>query len=87
MSAAHSARCDRIDARMTRARELVVMWVNGNREHVLRVLSFPDGSRPGKAVARMVAAIGLYGRTTLDHREAEAVVNLLETIAREGDRP
>ena len=87
MGAAHTARCDRIDARMARASQLVEMWRNGNRAYVLREMSFDNGRATGKAAARMVAAVGLLCRTAIDHRMAEAAENILEVIAREGDRP
>lgn len=80
MSADHSARCDRVDARFRRAHELVAMWINGNREHVLRELSFAERRTTGKAAARMVAAIGTIGATD------PTAFEILTEIAREKDR-
>lgn len=87
MSAEYNARCDRIDARFRRAHELVEMWTNGNRDHVMRTLSFAGNRRTGKAAARMVAAIGWKAATgTLDRAQQIAVGEILEAIAREKDR-
>ncbi len=87
MGAAHSERCDRIDGRFRRAHELIEQWVNGNREHVFKELGLTNGARAGKAVARMVAAIGWTAATgTLGHARVIAVGEMLEAIARERDR-
>lgn len=87
MSAEYNARCDRVDARFRRAHELVEMWMNGNRDHVLHEMSFHRDRTTGKAAARMVAAIGWKAATgTLDRAQQIAVGEILEAIAREKDR-
>ena len=86
MSTSYSDRCNRIDDRTRRATALAEMWVNGNREYVLRELSFAPQRVSGKAAARMVAALGMIAGTQPTGALHVAAMQILETLVREQDR-
>jgi hypothetical protein len=74
MSTEHTRKCNRVDARMAMAKQMLEMWAAGTQDGRLLVMS------RAKASSRQLAAMVVVARTPT---QQQAVSELCERIARE----
>jgi hypothetical protein len=74
MSTEHTRKCNRVDARMAMAMQMLEMWIASTQDGRLLVMS------RAKASSRILAAIVHSARTP---KQRQAVSELCERIARE----